>query len=150
MSSLSSNVLHHIQNYNSSCIYLIAACPSSSLKIDWHIIHHSFLWTYDNFNYYNLISSQVYRWWYSFGWPCHVKYMCNVYKWYKSHTILLLSSHRVHLLIIPSGYANEFFNICFCIILNAYFLTDYLTAIYSIIVLLFTLLGYENIKQPNS
>ena len=42
------------------------------------------------------------------------------------------SSHRGHLLIIPPCYANTFFNICFCIILNTYFLTDCLTTIYYI------------------
>ena len=47
------------------------------------------------------------------------------------------SSHCGHLLIIPPCYANTFFNICFCIILNTYFLTDCLTAIHYITLLLF-------------
>ena len=47
------------------------------------------------------------------------------------------SSHHGHLLIIPSCYAITFFNICFCIILNTYFLTDCLPALYFIILLLF-------------
>merc|ERR1712194_45162 len=37
------------------------------------------------------------------------------------------------LLLIPPCFANTFFNICFCIILNTYFLTDCLTTIYYII-----------------
>merc|ERR1712238_565110 len=40
------------------------------------------------------------------------------------------SSHCGHLLIIPPCYANTFFNICLCIILNTYFLTDCLTGIF--------------------
>merc|ERR1712238_553995 len=51
------------------------------------------------------------------------------------------SSHRSHLppwvLIIPLCYANTFFTICFCIILNTYFFTDCLTALYYILLLLF-------------
>ena len=47
------------------------------------------------------------------------------------------SSHCGHLLIIPSCYANTFFNICFCIILNTYFLTDCLTTIYYIMLYYF-------------
>ena len=47
------------------------------------------------------------------------------------------SSHRGHLLIIPSCSANTFFNICFCIILNTYFLTDCLTAIFYILFLFY-------------
>jgi len=40
------------------------------------------------------------------------------------------SSYHGHLLIIPPSYANTFFNICLCIILNTYFLTDCLTGIF--------------------
>merc|ERR1712161_58731 len=43
------------------------------------------------------------------------------------------SSHHGHLLIIPPCYANIFFNICLCIILNTYFLTDCLTGIFIIL-----------------
>ena len=87
-SSLPSYVLHFISSFNSSYNYLIAACHFSSLKADWLVIHRATLCTDDNFNDYNLISSQVFQWWYSFSWPCHVEYMCNVYKWYKTHAVL--------------------------------------------------------------
>ena len=50
---------------------------------------------------------------------------------------MYLSCHRVHLLITLSCYTNTFFNICFCIILNTYFLTDCLTAIYYIMLYYF-------------
>ena len=48
------------------------------------------------------------------------------------------SSHCGHLLIIPPSHANTFFNICLCIILNTYFLTDCLTAIYYIMLYYFS------------
>jgi len=55
-----------------------------------------------------------------------------------SSTCALCTSGTRHLLlIIPPCYAITFFNICFCIILNTYFLTDCLTALYFIILLLF-------------
>ena len=41
------------------------------------------------------------------------------------------------LLLITPCYANTFFNICLCIILNKYFLTDCLTAIYYIMLCYF-------------
>ena len=88
ISSLSSNVFHFIPSFNLSYIYLIAARHSSSLMADWHAIHRAALCTDVTFNDYNLISSQVFQWWYCFGWPCHVEYMCNVYKWYKTHAVL--------------------------------------------------------------
>ena len=47
------------------------------------------------------------------------------------------SSQSIHLLNFPPCYANTFLNICFCIILNTYFLTDCLTTIYYIVLLLF-------------
>ena len=52
-------------------------------------------------------------------------------------TWCLLTVVTYWLLLISSCYANTFFNICFCIILNTYFLTDCLTTIYFIILLLF-------------
>ena len=89
ISSLSSYVLHFIPSFNLSSIYLIFFCSSlPSLKADCHAIHPAALCTDDNFNDYDLISSQVFQWWYSFGWPCYVKYMCIVYKWYKTHAAL--------------------------------------------------------------
>ena len=72
MSSLSNYVLNFIPSFNSSSIYLMYAA----------------LCTDDTFNDYNLISSQVCQRWYSFGWACHVDYMCNVYTWYQTHAFL--------------------------------------------------------------
>ena len=62
--------------------------------------------------------------------------MSGTYAKCTSSTRHLLSSHCGHLLIIPSCYVNKFFNIWLCIILNIYFFTDCLTAIYYIILLL--------------
>ena len=87
--SLSSYVLHFIPSFNSSYNYLIATVHSSELKADWHAIHSAALYTDDNFNDYNYISSQVFQWWYSIGWPCHIKYICNLYnKCFKVHAVL--------------------------------------------------------------
>jgi len=70
----------------------IAARHSSSLKADCHAIHRAALCTDDNFFDYIPISSQVFQWWYSFGWLGHDESMCNVYKWYKTHAVLSLWS----------------------------------------------------------
>jgi len=93
ISSLSSYIFHLIPSFNSSYIFLfIAARHSSSLKADCHAIHRAALCTDDNFFDYNPISSQVFQWWYSFGWLCHDKSMYNVYNWYKTHAVISLWS----------------------------------------------------------
>ena len=111
-SSLSSYILSFISSSVSSYIRLIATLHSFLLKADWHAIHRAALCTNDNdiFNGGVLLVDTV------MSGTC-VMGTSGTRRMYSS-------SHCSHLLITPSCYANISFNICLCIILNTYFLTD--------------------------